>query len=192
MQLWAADVGNASLEALTKEKIYVIAGPEFGVLEGHILLIHKALYGLCTSGARWHEHFADTLRDLGFIPCKADPDVWMKNCGTHNEYICVYVDDLAIAMRNPQEFIEVLVNDCGYKLKGVDRWSIISVRTSTTTKMALSALAPSPTFRDCSVPTNRSLGSNQRNTLPPLIAMTILNWIPPMSCLSWISSVFSC
>jgi hypothetical protein len=119
LQLWAADVGNAYLEALTKEKVYVIAGPEFGDLEGHILLIHKALYGLRTSGARWHEHFADTLRNLGFTPCKADPDVWMKNCGTHYEYICVYVDDLAIAMRNPQEFIDVLVNDCGYKLKGV-------------------------------------------------------------------------
>ncbi len=88
-------------------------------MEGHILLIHKALYGLRTSGARWHEHFADTLCDLGFTPCKADPDVWMKNCGTHYEYICVYVDNLAIAMRNPQEFIDVLVNDCGYKLKGV-------------------------------------------------------------------------
>jgi hypothetical protein len=35
----------------------------------------------------------------------------MKNCGTHYEYICVYVDDLAIAMRNPQEFIDVLDND---------------------------------------------------------------------------------
>jgi hypothetical protein len=56
LQLWAADVGNAYLEALTKKKVYVIAGPEFGDLEGHILLIHKALYGLCTSGARWHEH----------------------------------------------------------------------------------------------------------------------------------------
>ena len=119
LQLWAADVGNAYLEALTKEKVYVVAGPEFGDLEGHILLIHKALYGLRTSGARWHEHFADTLRNLGFTPCKADPDVWMKHCGTHYEYICVYVDDLAIAMKNPQEFINVLVNDCGYKLKGV-------------------------------------------------------------------------
>jgi hypothetical protein len=119
LQLWAADVGNAYLEGLTKEKVFVIAGPEFGDLEGHILLIHKALYALCTSGARWHEHFANILRDLGFTPCKADPDVWMKKCGTHYEYICVYVDDLAIAMRNSQEFIDVLVNYCGYKLKGV-------------------------------------------------------------------------
>jgi hypothetical protein len=61
LQLWAPDVGSAYLEALTKEKVYVIAGPEFGVLERHILLIHKALYGLLTSGARWHEHFADRL-----------------------------------------------------------------------------------------------------------------------------------
>jgi hypothetical protein len=120
LQLWAADVGNAYLEALTKEKLYVIAGPdEFGDLEGHILLIHKALYGLRSSGARWHEHFASTLCNLGFTPCKADPGVWMKNCGTHYKYICIYVDNLAIAMRNPQEFIDVLINDCCYKLKGV-------------------------------------------------------------------------
>jgi hypothetical protein len=119
LQLWAADVRNADHEGLTKEKVYVIAGPEFGDLEGHILLIHKALYGLCTSGAGWHEHFADTICDLGFTPCKADPDVWMKICGTHYKYICVHVDNPAIAMRNPQEFVNVLDNDCGYKLKGV-------------------------------------------------------------------------
>jgi hypothetical protein len=119
LQLWAADVRNAYLEALTKEKVYIIAGPEFGDLEGHILLIHKVMYGLCTSGARWHKHFANTICDLGFTPCKADPDVWMKNCGTHYENMRVYVNNLAIAMRNLQEFINVLVNDCGYKLKGV-------------------------------------------------------------------------
>ena len=30
MEIWATDVGNAYLEALTKEKVYIIAGPEFG------------------------------------------------------------------------------------------------------------------------------------------------------------------
>ena len=40
------DVGNAYLEAKTKEKVYFIAGPEFGELEGHTLIIYKALYGL--------------------------------------------------------------------------------------------------------------------------------------------------
>jgi hypothetical protein len=153
LQLWAADVGNAYLEALTKEKVYVIAGPELGDLEGHILLIHKALYGLCTSGARWHEHFADTLRNLAFTLCKSDPDIWMKNCGTHYKYICVYVDDLAIAMRNPQEFVNVLVNDCGYKLKSVEPMEFhlgADIYCNNDSTLCLS-----PTFRVCSVPTKQ-------------------------------------
>jgi hypothetical protein len=52
LNLWATDIGNAYLEAFTSEKVYIIAGPEFGQLEGHILIISKALYGLRTSGAR--------------------------------------------------------------------------------------------------------------------------------------------
>ena len=117
--IFQADVGNAYLEAKTKETVYIIAGPEFGALEGHTMVIVKALYGLRTSGARWHEHFADTLRDMGFFPCYAEPDVWMRDTGTKYEYVCVYVDDLAIVMENPMEFIELLKSKYNYKLKGV-------------------------------------------------------------------------
>ena len=60
----AADVGNAYLEAYTKEKLYIEAGPEFGPLQGHTLIVTKALYGLRTSGARWAEVMADSLRVL--------------------------------------------------------------------------------------------------------------------------------
>ena len=42
----AADVGNAYLMAYTKEKLYIIAGPEFGDRQGCLLIIVKALYGL--------------------------------------------------------------------------------------------------------------------------------------------------
>ena len=77
LELWATDIGNAYLEAYTSEKVYIIAGAEFGELEGHILIISKALYGLQSSGARWHDKFADCLRELDFFPCKAEPDVWM-------------------------------------------------------------------------------------------------------------------
>jgi len=37
LDVWASDIGNAYLEAKTKEKLYIIAGPEFGKLQGHIL-----------------------------------------------------------------------------------------------------------------------------------------------------------
>jgi len=77
LELWATDIGSAYLEAYTKEKLYIVAGPEFGELEGHVLLIIKALYGLKTSGARWHERLAAVLREMKFVPCKSDPDVWM-------------------------------------------------------------------------------------------------------------------
>ncbi len=41
-----ADVGNAYLNAKTEEKVYSIAGPEFGNDEGCTLVIVRALYGL--------------------------------------------------------------------------------------------------------------------------------------------------
>ena len=52
LTLWGADVGNAYLEAETKEKVYIVAGDGFGDREGHTLVIFKALYGLWSSRAR--------------------------------------------------------------------------------------------------------------------------------------------
>ena len=63
--------------------------------------------------------FADTLRDLGFSPSKADPDVWMRNAGDCYEYIAVYTDDLLVAMKDPATFVAILESDpYNYKLKG--------------------------------------------------------------------------
>ena len=90
------DIGNAYLEFVTKEKVYIIAGPEFGDREGHTLIIRKALYGLKSSGLRWRERFAGVLRSMGFFPSKAENDIWMRDKGDHYEYIGVYVDDLII------------------------------------------------------------------------------------------------
>jgi hypothetical protein len=36
LDLWATNIGNAYLEAFTMEQNYIVAGPEFGQLEGHI------------------------------------------------------------------------------------------------------------------------------------------------------------
>mmetsp|Transcript_13186 Transcript_13186/g.23919 ORF Transcript_13186/g.23919 Transcript_13186/m.23919 type:complete len:235 (-) Transcript_13186:1278-1982(-) len=52
LDTWATDIGNAYLEALTLESVFIVAGPEFGEREGHTLVIYKALYGLRTSGLR--------------------------------------------------------------------------------------------------------------------------------------------
>ena len=123
LETWATDIGNAYLEAKTSERVYIIAGPEFGERENHILVIFKALYGLRSSGARWHECFADCLHEMGFTPCKAEPDMWMHSNGDSYEYIAVYVDDLAIAAAKPQEIINILTNVYNFKLKGTGKIS---------------------------------------------------------------------
>jgi Reverse transcriptase (RNA-dependent DNA polymerase) len=118
LQLWATDIGNAYLEAYTTDKLYIIVGREFGEREGHILVTSKALYSLRSSGARWHDRFADCIRELGIFPCKAEPEIWMRKNGNIYEYIAVYVDDLAIAMKNPKEFTDILETRHTFKHKG--------------------------------------------------------------------------
>ena len=49
------DIGNAYLESYTQEKVYFIAGPEFGQYAGQSCIIEKALYGLRSSGLWFHE-----------------------------------------------------------------------------------------------------------------------------------------
>jgi len=117
IEIWGMDIGNAYLEALTSEYVCIIAGPEFGALKCHLLLIHKALYGLRSSGARWHDKLSDVLRKEGFVPCKAEPDIRMHKNGDQYEYVAVYVDDLAFAVKDPQSFIQILRDKYQFKIK---------------------------------------------------------------------------
>jgi len=54
---------------------------------------------------------------LGFLPSKADSDLWIKDCGSHYEYISTYVDDLLVMSKNPMAIIDELKKE--YQLKGV-------------------------------------------------------------------------
>ena len=94
-----------------------MGGPEFEELQGHILAMHKALYGTRSGGACWLDKLFDILHQIHFKPSKADPDKWMKSTkdGNHYEYIAVYVNDLAICMKDPKAFCDTLKEK--YKLK---------------------------------------------------------------------------
>ena len=121
LEIWGADVGIAYLEVYTDEKLCTIAGPEFKELQGHPLIMIKALHGTHSGGARWHDRLFDILQELKFKPSKADPDVWMRPepGGTCYEYTAVYVDDLTIAAKDPQAFCKELKEKYNLKLKGV-------------------------------------------------------------------------
>ena len=113
------DVGNAYVNAFTNERVYAIAGPEFGELEGQVIIIRKALYGLRTSSERWYCHCADTLRGLEFEPTRYDRDVWIRKSedGTHYEYICTHVDDFMIVSKRPDLIMEMM--QAIYKVKTI-------------------------------------------------------------------------
>jgi Reverse transcriptase (RNA-dependent DNA polymerase) len=105
------DIQGAYLYAETKELIWTTCGPEFGSDEGRPAKIVKALYGLKSSGARWREKMASTLRDLDYFSCKADPDVWMrensKPCGERYwEFVLMYVDDIMCISHDPQKVMD--------------------------------------------------------------------------------------
>ena len=113
LKVCAGDVGNAFLYGKTREKLYVVAGPEFGPeLAGKRLIIDRSLYDLKSSAARYHEHFSATLRKMGYLPSKADPDLWMKWNPEENcyEYIARYVDDVISFSKDPMKVMKTLAD----------------------------------------------------------------------------------
>jgi len=110
LKIWSTDIGNAYLEMHTKEKGCIIAGPEFGDREGHVIIISKALYGLHSSGLRWSERLADVLREMGCFPSKTEKDIWMRYKGDHYEHITVYVDALMFTSKDPETIVKTLMD----------------------------------------------------------------------------------
>ena len=117
LQCCAGDVGNAFLYGKTREKVYIIAGPEFGDDAGKRMIIDRGLYGLKTSSARFHEHLSAKLRSMNFKPSLADADLWMRDAGDHYEYVATYVDDLLVWSRDCDSIIDTVKDQ--YILKGV-------------------------------------------------------------------------
>ena len=119
LMVCAGDVGNAFLYGKTREKVYVIAGEEFGDHKGKRMIIDRSLYGLRSSAARFHEHLSEKLRKMGFRPSKADPDLWYRKHGTHYEYIARFVDDVIAFSKDPMEIMKELEKN--YIMKGVGK-----------------------------------------------------------------------
>ena len=119
MDVRVGDVGNAYLHSYTKEKIYTYAGPEFGPLQGRWLVVLKAIYGLRTLGARWHETFANDLLSMDFQPSRADPNMWIREHNNGYEYVTVYVDNVIVFSKRAEDIMNDIQET--YKMKGVGK-----------------------------------------------------------------------
>jgi hypothetical protein len=114
LDLQACDVGNAYLNAPCREKIWFVAGPEFGEDQGKVIVVVRALYGLKSSGAVWRKMLQDMIMgELKFVPSKADRDVYIreaiaKDGFEYYEMILVYVDDILILSKDAGELLKLI------------------------------------------------------------------------------------
>ena len=120
LDVMACDIRNAYLTADCREKIWTVAGPEFGSEAGTLFLVKKALYGLKSAGAAFRSLLADTLMDTGNRPTKADPDVWIRPAVKadgfeYYEMILCYVDNILCISDDPKKSLLALT--AVFKLK---------------------------------------------------------------------------
>jgi hypothetical protein len=113
LKICAADVRNAYLNAPCKEKIWTVAGIEFGSVVGSVMIVVRALYGLKSSGASWAFMLNDTLKSVGYFPSEADHIVWLKpgvrsDSFSYYQMILVYVDDILHLSHQPEIVIDAL------------------------------------------------------------------------------------
>ena len=100
LEVKSADIENAYLNAPSKEKIWVVLGPEWGEDAGKKAILVRALYGCRSAGAAFRSHLAECLRSIGYQSCQADPDLWYKAAVRPEDgfeyysYLVVYVDDI--------------------------------------------------------------------------------------------------
>ena len=120
LKVLSADLQNAYLNALPREKVYFYTGPEFGNRKGCIIIVKRALYGLKTSGAAFRAKLAEDLRSMGYVSTLSDNDVYLKKRTksdgfTYYEVVITYVDDIICIGKNPEGFMKRLEDL--YKLK---------------------------------------------------------------------------
>jgi hypothetical protein len=101
------DIENAYLTAPITENVWTVIGPEYGDDSGKRVLIVRALYGLKSAGAAFRNHLASCMDHLGWKPCLADRDLWMKEETRPDDgvkywaYILIYVDDILCLHHDP-------------------------------------------------------------------------------------------
>jgi hypothetical protein len=119
LDIQMCDIGNAYLNAETRERVWFRAGAEWGDTKvGSQVIIIRALYGLKSSGAEWKKTFSDYIRyTLGYEPCiGADDNIYIRAEKTtdgreYYSYIVEYVDDVLCIHISPEKVLNIINRD---------------------------------------------------------------------------------
>ena len=103
LEVKTSDIQNAYLTAPCPEKIWTTLGSEFGPdLTGNKSLVVRALCGLHSEGASFGNHLSECMRNLGYLLCLVDTDLWFKektrpsDGAKYYAYSLLYVDDCLV------------------------------------------------------------------------------------------------
>ena len=99
LDLKALYIDNVQLTDPCRKNIWKRSGPKFGINEGKLCIVVRALYRLKSSDAAFRAFLVEILDEIGSKYIVADPDVWYREamksyCEGYYEYILDYVDDL--------------------------------------------------------------------------------------------------
>ena len=86
-----------------KEEVYVRPPPgiDFGLQEGEVLKLRRALYGLKRAPRIWSKTWSDAVASLGYRRLKSDECVFVRSDHRGMVVLLVYVDDiLVVAWKN--------------------------------------------------------------------------------------------
>ena len=79
LEVKTSDIQNSYLSAPCSKKIWTTLGSELGPdLAGKKYLVVRALYGLKSAGASFRNHLVECMRNIGYLLCLSDPDLWFK------------------------------------------------------------------------------------------------------------------
>ena len=76
-------------------------------------MVVQVLYCLKISGSAFRNHLGNCIEALNYLPCRSDPDVWMRKVRKSNgteyyEYMLLYVDDcLAISETHKEAVLQL-------------------------------------------------------------------------------------
>jgi hypothetical protein len=111
LQVKVSNIENAYITAPCTEKIWTVLGPKFGSDAGNSAIVVRALYGLKSASASFCSHLANWMTHLGFTPCLADPDLWMRaevrpsDGVSYYAYVLLYVDNVWIIHHNATDVL---------------------------------------------------------------------------------------
>ena len=77
-------------------------------------MVVRDLYGINSTGSSFGNHLDDCMKNMEYMSCPADPDLWTKPMARQSDgaeyyaYILLYVDDILCICHNAESVLTKL------------------------------------------------------------------------------------